>query len=160
MPTWEVTLQKIEIPELHFSKWQYWPDRDRLNGISFPGVYMLAVTDKDLTGKVVRFKDVSYIGMTNSRAGLRGRWNQLSRSINGGTGHSGGNAIQKKLGVYDSWKDDLDLYVCALSVPCDVKRRSAKDLHLMGAVCYLEYAAFLQFQRACPKVGSPEFNTR
>jgi hypothetical protein len=155
-----VILRSIEIPELKFSRWHYWPDRGQLPGISSPGIYMLSVTEQDLSGKVVRFRDVSYIGMTNSQAGLRGRWNQLNRSINGWSGHSGGNSIRKTLGVYDSWKNGLDLYVCAASIPCDVKRRSAKDLHLMGAICYLEYEAFLKFKRACPELGSPEFNTR
>lgn len=153
-------MRSIEIPELKFSKWHYWPDRGQLTEISFPGVYMLSITEQDLTGRVVRFKDVSYIGMTNSQAGLRGRWNQLNRSINGGSGHSGGNTIRKKLDVYDSWLNGLDLYVCALSVPCDVKRRSEKDLHLMGAVCYLEYEALLKFNSASPELGRPEFNTR
>lgn len=121
---------------------------------------MLSITGQDLTGGKVIFKDVSYIGMTNSQAGLRGRWNQLNRSINGSSGHSGGNTIRKQLGVYDCWDNGLDLYVCALPVPCDIKRRSVKDLHLMGAICYLEYEAFIRFKRACPTVGLPEFNTR
>lgn len=83
-------------PSLEFSKWMEWKDR---NLIKYPGIYMLAITNKNLENKEVDFEDVVYIGMSNSAKGLGGRWNQLERSINGKDpeAHSGGKTIYKEL---------------------------------------------------------------
>lgn len=151
-------MRDVKLPELAFTKWCYWPDRANLENISFPGIYALAITAEDLTGKEVDFEKVVYIGMSNSQSGIRGRLNQLNSSINGGSGHSGGNTIKSQLSCYDKWQDGLDLYVAICPVIFDVKERTEANLKLMGAVTYMEYEAFSLFKAQNPKIGKPKFN--
>ncbi|MCG3738005.1 hypothetical protein EXA16_16975 [Vibrio cincinnatiensis] len=151
-------MRDVTLPKLTFTKWYYWLDRANIENISFPGIYALAITSEDLTGKEVNLEKVVYIGMSNSKSGIRGRLNQLNRSINGGSGHSGGNTIRSQLGWYDKWRDGLDLYVAICPVICDVKKRTLSDLKLMGAVAYMEYEAFSLFKEKKPKIGKPKFN--
>ncbi|WP_122033190.1 hypothetical protein [Aliivibrio sp. EL58] len=153
-------MRALEIPELKFGQWVYWADRDAIDNISFPGIYVLAITSEDLTNKPVEYSQVVYIGMSNSLSGVKGRLYQLNRSITGLSGHSGGNSIRKYHGVYDFWEDNLDLYVAVCPVICNVAKRSIKDLKLMGAVSYMEYEAFSLFKKYCPKQNKPKFNTR
>jgi hypothetical protein len=35
-----------------FSSWKRWPDRNEYYGISFPGVYVVAISDEDLSGLI------------------------------------------------------------------------------------------------------------
>ncbi|MDG9667068.1 hypothetical protein ONV78_04910 [Hahella sp. CR1] len=153
-------MRKVEIPELTFSDWCWWERRAEIGNIRYPGVYMLAISPIDLSGKPVSYDKVSYIGMTNAQAGLIGRWEQLNRSIHGKAGHSGGNSIFKKLGNYQTWKGGLDLYVCAMPVVCNVLAPTEKDLRLMGGVCYMEYEAFSIYKKFVNGSQRPEFNTR
>lgn len=153
-------MRTIEIPKLKFSKWHYWADRTEITNINYPGIYLLAITNQNLTAKTAKYEHVSYIGMTNSISGLRGRLGQLHSSINGGTGHSGGNTIRRQLGLYEEWGNGLDLYVSVCPVICDTKERTPKDLQLMGAISYMEYEAFALFKNTCPKQEKPQYNTR
>ncbi|MGV8992169.1 MAG: hypothetical protein ACOH1Q_12290 [Thiobacillus sp.] len=82
--------------------------------------------DKRLAGTEVDWSDVSYIGMTNSQQGLRGRWQQFSNSVHGKNGHSGGNTVFRALGLYDDWTQQL--FVAALPVEqCDQSNRTGLD---------------------------------
>ena len=147
-------------PKIEFSKWIKWNDRNKFHLKDYPGVYMMSITDKNLEDTKVDFKDVVYIGMTNSKQGLSGRWNQFNNSINGKdyTGHSGGNTILDKLGPYNEWK--LKLFVCAkaLKFNVDKKSRTPEDLIKMGWISYFEYETMAQFN---DKMGTePKFNTK
>ena len=145
-------------PELKFSKWYKWEDRKTFPENDYPGVYMLAITDEDLSGKTPMFKDVSYIGMTNSYYGLYGRWGQFNRSINGGSGHSGGNTVYADLGNYKEWKKKR--FVCGVMVKCDVQKssRTPEDLIKMGWVAYMEMEAISLFKK---KMGcEPKYNKK
>ncbi|EJG1619291.1 hypothetical protein QX216_13505 [Vibrio parahaemolyticus] len=151
-------MRNVAMPKLLFSSWSYWTDRGSLENISYPGIYALAITSDDLTGQKMSFDNIVYIGMSNSLSGIKGRLNQLNRSINGGRGHSGGNTIRDHLGEYSDWKNDLDLYVSICPIICDVKRRSIEDLKLMGAVSYMEYEAFSLFRSKNPALIKPKYN--
>lgn len=153
-------MRTIEIPKLEFGQWCHWSEIGQIANLNFPGVYALAITSEHLSGKSMKYNQVSYIGMSNSLAGIKGRLSQLNRSINGKFGHSGGRSIRNKYGVYIDWKANLYLYVSICPVICDVSKRSVKDLQLMGAVSYMEYEAFSLFRKKVPKKGIPEFNTR
>jgi hypothetical protein len=72
------------LPGLRFSKWPRWESRRDIRGTNYPGVYVIAISRKNLAGMAVDWKDISYIGMTNSKLGLDGRWQQFHRSIWGG----------------------------------------------------------------------------
>lgn len=147
-------------PKIEFSKWMKWDNRNKFDLKKYPGVYMIAITDKNLENSEVDFKDVVYIGMTNSKMGLYGRWNQFNNSINGKEyrGHSGGNTILDDLGRYENWSSKL--FVCAKALECNVDKKSRKpeDLIKMGWISYCEYETMAQFKE---KMGfEPKYNKK
>lgn len=144
-------------PKLEFSKWIKWENRNRFPNKQWPGVYMLAIANKNLEDKKPSFKDVVYIGMTNSHGGLISRWNQFDNSIHNKPGHSGGKIVFKDLGNYKNWKRRL--FVCALPVKCNVfkEMRTPKDLLQMGWITFLEYEALSKYKKI---IGNePKYNT-
>src|ERR1039458_5042443 len=67
-----------------FTTWVRWPDREQLASLDVPGVYVLARSDSKLAGQAFSWcEDVIYVGMTNSKAGLRGRLQQFDDTIAG-----------------------------------------------------------------------------
>ncbi len=146
----------MEIPILKFSKWHKWCDKNDIENINYPGIYAIAITHKNLGGNKLEYKDVVYIGMTKSE--LKGRLGSFNSSINGKTGHSGGNAICKELGNYDEWEKNEKLFVAVMPIKCDTERRNSADLRKMGMVAALEYMAFARFQ-GNTKLDKPEYNT-
>lgn len=151
-------MRRIAIPPLKFSRWHAWENRQNIAGCEYPGVYLVAITRRNLAGAAVEWKDVAYIGMTKSKGGLKARWSQFQNSIQGRDGHSGGWAIYNDLGNYAQWKQKL--FVAAMSVKCDPREQAPTDLKRMGWVSYLEYEAFSLFCRRFPKIGKPRYNTQ
>lgn len=145
-------------PELQFSKWIRWKDRRKYPQGKLPGVYMLAITNKDLEGQNPRFEDVVYIGMTNSRGGLISRWNQFDNSIHNKPEHSGGKTVFRDLGDSNIWK--FKLFVCVLPVDCNVLKdtQGPEDLIQMGWIAFLEYEAMAVYKKAMRK--EPKYNTK
>jgi hypothetical protein len=148
----------IEVPQLEFTDWYPWVDRKSIKNSKYPGIYMVAISNKDLSGQRPQYEDVSYIGMTNSHKGLQGRWYQFYQSIRGKSGHSGGNTVYKVLGHYDTWQENL--FVCALPVICNPVSPVENDLVEMGKVAFLEYDAFAVFFKAIPDLKKPRFNKK
>lgn len=150
-------MPKIDVPKLKFSSWHKWVDRNSIKDVDQPGVYLLAISSVNLVEVSSDYKNVSYIGMTVSKKGLKGRWQQLDRSLRGLGGHSGANSIFAKLGEISGWSRKK-LYVAAFPVPCNAAESTADDLRIKGKVCYLEYEAFAQFFERQHK--KPYYNTR
>jgi hypothetical protein len=147
----------IPIPRLKLSPWYRWENRSHFPMKQQPGVYCLAITARNLEGQVPQWKDVVYIGMTNSKGGLVARWQQFANTINGKEGHSGGKKVVDDLGQYRMWKKKL--FVCAMAVECDVTSRTPDDLTKMGWVAFLEFEALAKFARAV--LGKyPKYNTK
>jgi len=153
-------MKQLSVPRLYFGKWFYWEDRKNIQGYKHPGVYMIAICNKNLTEKIASFDEVSYIGMTNSQKGLQGRLSQFDRAIRGLRGHSGGNSIHNKYGSHEEWPSSRKLFVCARSVEFSAKNPTPQDYINMGKVAYLEYAAFARFCKRHPSLYKPEFNSR
>ena len=151
-------MRQIEIPALNFSPWYAWDARRTVPQGNMPGVYLLSISRKNLAGCTTDWPDVSYIGMTNSRQRLRGRWQQFFNSIRGMNGHSGGKAVYRALGHYDHWEPRL--FVAAMPVICNVANPTDDDLIKMGWVAYLEYEAFAEYCRHPQNRCKPEYNTR
>jgi len=149
-------MRTIEIPELSFTKWFKWENRDNIPNVQYPGVYLIAITDKLLEGIKPQWNDVSYVGMTNSKGGLRSRWRQFDRSIRGKSGHSGGKTIYKLLGNYESWP--LNLYVASMSVKCNISDPTNIDYIKMGIVAFYEYEAFAEHYLNVG--GHPKYNKK
>jgi len=145
----------IEKPLLKFSEWMIWEDRKKYHLKKYPGVYLIAITDKNLETKKfddIDYNDVVYIGMTRSQAGLNGRWNQFHSSIVGKKyeGHSGGTTIYKDLGPYEKWSEKL--FVSAMPFEINVTERKPEVLIKMGYISYLEYYIMAKFIEKTGKV--------
>jgi hypothetical protein len=144
------------IPKLKMSPWYKWERRSEYYEKDRPGIYLIAITKKELEGTMPIWNDVVYIGMTNSKGGLISRWQQFSNSINGRTGHSGGNTIFEALGHYTSWTNKL--YVSAMGIDCNVISQEPDDYKKMGWITFLEYDAFAEYARAVG--GHPKYNKK
>ncbi len=151
-------MRNIRAPKLRFGPWTAWRERNSIPDANCPGVYLLRIGKRRFTGQNASVAQSHYIGMTNSHAGLKGRWSQLNRAIHGNGGHSGGNLIYSRLGHYDTWSNSL--FVAAMPIACDTLDPTPRDYRLMGVVAYLEYEAFSVFRRSHPRLKKPRFNTR
>jgi hypothetical protein len=66
--------------KLNFSHWTPWKDRHSLQHLVYPGVYALAISAEDISGKEFDWiKEIIYFGMTHSGGGLRARLNQFEK---------------------------------------------------------------------------------
>ncbi len=143
--------------EKNFSKWAKWSERGRFLGLKSPGVYILAISTKNLSGRDFKWiPDVKYIGMTNSQAGLKGRLKQFDNTIRGKEGHGGACRFRYKHKNYDSLIKKL--YVCICTIECDVKSNSPKDIKAMGEVAKLEYSCLAEYVQRYKCL--PEFNDK
>lgn len=156
------TMRTISIPELSFSSWVSWANRNSIPDGNSPGVYLVAVSAEDLAGKAVEWSHVSYIGMSNALGGIKGRLRQFDRAIQGNGGHSGGNKAFDVWKHYSAWADQV--FVSAMPVPCNPWRRTPEDLQRMGLVTFLEYEAFSAYLQYCNDAlleqSRPFLNTR
>lgn len=58
-----------------FSNWYKWKNRNDAENIKFPGIYIIAVSTKNLESEIFNWlSEIKYVGMTNSMAGLKGRF--------------------------------------------------------------------------------------
>ena len=115
------------------------PDSQAISALyrpGLPGVYVLAypAPGNNLSGKIVRPEDVYYVGMTNSKRGLRGRLKGFLRSANGGTGHSAGIKFLKQHGPYSKTCRRRPLFFVTHEIECcTIKSEStAEDFYEIG----------------------------
>ncbi len=140
-----------------FTSWIRWSDRETLGEMSQPGVYVIALSDKDLSGSAFDWlPEVIYVGMTNSKGGLRSRLQQFDNTIRWREGHDGARRVRHRHGDYATLVPRLYVSVCARE--CDVVRASAADLRIMGEVARLEYDCLATFVDAFGEL--PEFNDK
>lgn len=140
-----------------FSNWYKWKNRNDAENIKFPGIYIIAVSTKNLAGETFNWlSEIKYVGMTNSMAGLKGRLKQFDNTICGKTGHGGADRFRYKYQNYDELIDKL--YVSVIPFICDVKSNSPKDLRIMGEVAKFEYDCFAKYVELYEKL--PEFNDK
>jgi len=140
-----------------FSNWFKWENRNKTENIKFPGIYILAVSIKNLEGKKFDWiPEVEYVGMTNSVAGLKGRLKQFDNTIIGKTGHGGADRFRYK---YQNYNELINkLYVSVIPFICDVKSNSPKDLRIMGEVAKFEYDCFAKYVELYGRL--PKFNDK
>lgn len=127
-----------------FSRWQEWRTRDELEDLHFPGVYAIAISQKDLSGKAFAWQpQIVYFGMTNSVAGLKGRLKQFDNTINGKTGHGGAERFRHDFPRSSGLQEQL--YVAVAVFKCKVTSNVPSDLLKMGSVAKAEYECFAKF---------------
>ena len=143
--------------ENRFTKWMRWTDRNSADGIKYPGVYICAIADEDLSGCNFSWTtNIVYVGMTNSLKGLKGRLKQFDNTIIGKSGHGGADRVRYKHQDYEKLVSNL--YVTVAPFECDVKSSTHVDLKIMGEVAKFEYVCFARFTELFGQL--PEFNNK
>jgi len=147
-------VRQVDIPELHFSPWYRWENRNQYQLRNYPGVYLIAISNQELEGDEPLYADVVYIGMTNRQEGLRARWNEFQSAIKGGEGHGPGKRIFGEKGHYQEWSETL--YVSGMGIKRDDSPSTREYYIKRGWVAFLEQEAFAEF---CTEVGGhPKYN--
>ena len=140
---------------MSFSNWVSWSKKASLAGIEYPGVYCIAISDSSLDGvEFSWFKDIAYIGMTNSIKGLAGRLRQFERTLHGSSGHGGADRVRYVHSDFEVLAPRL--YVSVQPIHCNSKDPKAIDYRAMGRVAQLEYDCFASYFEAYGRL--PPFN--
>ncbi len=120
-----------------FTNWFKWVDRNSLEGIKYPGIYCIAVSSKSLNAFDF-IPELEYIGMTNSKGGLKSRLRQFDATIKKiRTHHGGADRFLYAYQNYDEVKSNI--YVAIRPFECNIKNPLPKDLRIMGEVAKCEY---------------------
>ncbi len=146
-----------------FTNWVKWEDRNALEGINYPGIYCIAVSGKSLN-TFSFIPELEYIGMTNSKGGLKSRLRQFDDTIKmKRTNHGGADRFLYQYENYKEVKDNI--YVAICSFECDTKNPTPKDLRIMGEVAKCEYdcwAIYIENNGRYPKFNdmsnAPKFS--
>ncbi|MCD6340363.1 MAG: hypothetical protein J7L51_00220 [Desulfurococcales archaeon] len=140
-----------------FSNWSKWAERTTLNGLNYPGIYVIAISRRDISGTPFQWcSEIVYIGMTNAKGGLKSRLKQFDNTIKGGDGHGGGQRFRFKYPNHNRIVPLLYIAVCPFK--CDVTSNNPVDLRIMGNVAKQEYECFAVFVDMFGKL--PEFNDK
>jgi hypothetical protein len=136
----------------------------KLENNKYPGVYILAYTDKDLEEKPIDVEDIFYVGMSNSKGGVKQRLKQFIKAISIGKSHSAGNRFFKEYskGPFNRNLEEKDFYVASLSLPCTVEKskRTPEDLRKMGEVAKFEYDVIAYVKENTYNKEEPELNVK
>lgn len=151
------TIGKLKEPLYNFNKWHKWVNRADLPNSNFPGVYIIAKSNSDISGhKFLWIPEIIYIGMTNSKGGLKSRLNQFDKTLCRNIQHGGADRMLYKYRNYEELENNL--YVSTVTIECDVKSNRPEDLRLMGEVLRLEFICFAEFVERFGHL--PEFNNK
>ncbi len=142
--------------EKRFSDWLPWQERRELPGKYCPGVYIVALSERNLAGKPFSWrKEIVYIGVTNAVGGLIGRLAHFDDTISGKKlRHGGADRVRYKHRKYSSLSERL--FVSVASFDCDVGSKLPDDFRIMGKVVEFEYLCFAQYAEKFGRL--PEFN--
>ena len=140
-----------------FSNWVRWQERNRLSDIKCPGVYVIAISERDLNDSEFGWiGEIKYIGMTNSMGGLKSRLQQFENTISGKEGHGGARRFRFRYKNYDELVKRL--YVSVRPFRCDVKSNNEQGLVTMGKVAEFEYICLAEYVKIYGHL--PEFNDK
>jgi len=143
---------------MKFSNWIKWSDRNKLNDLQYPGVYAIAKNEHNIDNNSFAWiREIIYVGMTNSKKGIKNRLRQFDKTIFGKEGHHGG-AKRVRYKYQDYGKLIKCLYVAIRPFKCDVSSNKEKDLLIMGKVAEYEYICFAEYVKRFSML--PEFNDK
>lgn len=127
------------------TKWTKWENRNKIEGIKYPGIYSIAVSIENIEGlEFEMIEDIEYIGMTNSNGGLKSRMSQFDSTIKRIRLHHGG--AHRFIGKYWNYADVKDrLYVSVCSFECGNNKSNIEDLIAMGEVAKAEYIFWVDY---------------
>ena len=143
---------------MKFSNWVNWSNRNGLADIKFPGIYCISVTESDISNHVIKFiREIKYIGMTNSKGGLKSRLNQFENTLNGKLQHGGADRFMHS---YNGPHDELvpKMFVSVWPFDCKVDSNKYEDLITMGEVAKSEYICFAEYVKNYKEL--PQFNKK
>ena len=102
----------------NFTKWVHWIERSKLENLSYPGIYVIAVSTRNISNEPFGWRsEIVYFGMTNSIGGLKSRLNQFDNTIKGKRGHGGARRFLYKYRNYSALTKNL--YVSIKPFICD-----------------------------------------
>jgi hypothetical protein len=140
-----------------FSQWIKWTKRKDLLQLQYPGVYAIALSEKDISGTPFSWRsEIIYIGMTKAKGGLKSRLGQFENTIIGKDEHGGAQRVRFKHPYYGKLVPTLYVSVCPHE--CNVQSNDPMDLRIMGDVAKFEYECFAVFVEHFGKL--PEFNDK
>ena len=140
-----------------FTHWAKWQNRKSLPDLQYPGVYAIALSHQDISGTLFSWRsEIIYIGMTNSKGGLKSRLQQFENTIIGKDGHGGAHRVRFKHPDYHTLVPALFVSVC--SHKCNVNSNAPEDFRIMGDVDKFEYECFAVFTEHFGQL--PEFNDK
>ncbi|WP_417460382.1 hypothetical protein [Kordiimonas sp.] len=147
----------MQIPH-KFSPWISWTERTTLANLRLPGIYILRLSKtRNIASQPFDWcPEIIYVGMSNSKAGLKGRLKQFDRTINMKEGHGGACRVRHKHRDYDALVQSL--YVAVQTFDCDPSACLPNDFRTMGQVALLEYDCLATFLEKFGRL--PEFNDR
>ena len=143
---------------MKFSNWIKWSDKNKLNDLQYPGVYVISYNKTGINNKSFDWiEEIIYVGMTNSKKGIKNRLRQFDNTICWkGNNHGGAKRVRYKYKDYE--KLIKYLYVAVYPFKCDVSSNKEKDLLIMGKVAEYEYACFAEYEKRFGIL--PEFNDK
>lgn len=142
---------------MEFSNWTPWNKRKYLKGLEYPGVYVISRCKDVISNIPFHWRDdIIYVGMTNSKGGLKARLQQFMNTIRGKEGHGGARRVRFKYSEYDELVPFLYVSICPKA--CDVLSSRPDDLRAMGDVSKFEYECLAQFVEKFRRL--PEFNDK
>ena len=141
---------------MKFLNWINWSSRNTLDGIRFPGIYCIAVTESDISNDSFQLiREIKYIGMTNSKGGLKGRLNQFDNTLKDKLQHGGADRFWYK--HHDPYDELVQkMFVSVWVFECKVDSKEYEDLLTMGEVAKSEYICFAEYVKEHGEL--PKFN--
>lgn len=140
-----------------FSDWTRWENRNNLENLKEPGVYALAISDKNVAGEPFSWiQEIVYIGMSNALSGLKGRLKQFDNTIIGKTGHGGAERFRHDYPTYEKLVPLL--FVAVAPFKCARDLTSPADLITMGDVARAEWECLAEFVKAFGNL--PKYNDK
>lgn len=136
-------------------KWIKWNNRKQISEIKEPGIYFIALSNIELTGKPFELnKEIIYIGMSISKKGVLSRLSQFEKGILGKDGtHGGAERVRFKHKNPDTFFGDI--YVCVKSFPLK-HNDEVYNWKQKGECVKHEYASFAEYLNNYGEL--PEFN--
>lgn len=124
----------MSLPEIEFSHWYLWKERNNIKNSKEPGVYMLAKLVTVPSGNANSLdNNIIYFGETCRS--LKGRWDQFDRSaFQSRPGHSGGRNYRKIYG-------DIGQYLYVAAMPVTIANKTLRS----SFIRFLERKLILDF---------------
>lgn len=140
----------------NFSKWKKWDNKRTLKNLEFPGIYVIAKSSRNIENIQFDFiSEIIYIGMTNSKSGLKNRLKQFEDTLDKKRENHGG-AQRVRFKYPNSVRLKKYLYTSINYFSCDPASNKVKDLLTMGKVAEFEYVCFAEYTKRFNRL--PKFN--